>query len=264
MHFLCFRLFAPLASFGDVAVGERRPSLRAPTRSMALGMVGACLGLRREDAEALAELDRSFGVATRTDAEGSLLVDYHTAQAPDGARLKAFRRRMSRPPATRREEISCTFDARGNPTALDTQLSSRQYRSDAVFVIAIWLVDTRCRWSLEAVRDALRRPIFPPYAGRRSAALGLPFEPQICEATDPVAALRTVRFSLDGMLAPILQREETRTYRWEGEWSGLEPQLTEVRRDRVSSRARWQFTIRNDYVRTERIEGERAHVAEPT
>lgn len=264
MRFLCFRLYAPIASFGDVAVGERRPTLRAPTRSMALGLVGACLGLRREDSDQQAALDSSFGVASRTDAEGVLLVDYHTAQAPDTARLRAFGRRMSRPPATRREELSCTLDAKGERTALGTQLSSRQYRCDAVFAIALWVRGEKERWSLEQLAEALRRPIFPPYAGRRAAVVALPFEPQLREAEDPVDALRSVRFSFDGQLEPILKTQETRTYRWEGVWPHLEPDRTEVRRDLVASRSRWQFTTREEFIRTERIDREAENVAEPT
>lgn len=257
MRFLGFRLFAPLASFGDVAVGERRPSLTAPTRSMVLGLLGACLGVRRDDAEGQAELERSLGVATRTDAPGRLLVDYHTAQAPDGTRLKEWARREGRPPGTRREELSANFDRKGELVPLDTKLSSREYRCDAAFAVCVWVKAPEARWSLEDLVRHLRAPVFVPYAGRKGAPLALPFEPTLIEAAHPVAALRDLRFRLDDTLRPVLAGERERVYRWEQEWPGLTPARTETRRDRIGSRARWQFLPREEHVCSEPL-------AEPT
>jgi len=267
MRFLCFRLFAPLASFGDVAVGERRPSLSAPTRSMVLGLVGACLGIRRDEEDGQTALERDLGVATRTDAEGSLLVDYHTAQAPDEPRIRAFRRRRGRLPATRREELSCTTDAKGVPVELGTQLSQRQYRVDAVFAVALWVREEDSTWSLERIQEALVRPVFVPYAGRRSAAIAMPFQPRLVEADDPVAALRGVQFPLDEELGALLDPKRRgpvqtvqRIYRWERQTKGKEwnvtPDRTEARRDQVVSRTRWQFNQRDEHVLVERIEKE--------
>lgn len=267
MRFLCFRLFAPLASFGDVAVGERRSSLDAPTRSMVLGLVGACLGIRRDDEDGQAALAYDLGVATRTDAEGGLLVDYHTAQAPDEPRLKAYRRRWGRYPATRREELSCTADGKGEPVELGTQLSQRQYRSDAAFAVALWLRRDRSAWSLERIEEALIAPGFVPYAGRRSAAIAMPFQPHILEADDPVAALRDARFALDEAIGMIVEPKGRapmrRIFRWEGDWHELSPDRTEARRDQVVSRTRWQFIQRDEHVLVERVETEGSHVAEP-
>src|SRR5689334_9356211 len=87
--FLCFRLHGPLASWGDIAVGERRPSAPHVSRSAVLGLIAAALGIRRDDSDAWGELDRSVGFASRTDAPGELLVDYHTAQGPDEKLLRA-------------------------------------------------------------------------------------------------------------------------------------------------------------------------------
>ena len=251
MLFLGFRLYAPLAAFGDVAVGERRPSLTAPTRSMILGLVGACLGIRREDADGQAELERVLGVATRTDAPGTLLVDYHTAQAPDGPRRAAFLKRYGVPIATRRDEVSATFDRDGARHPLDTQLSQRQYRTDAVFAVCLWMRGDRSPWTAEMLVDRLRQPMFLLFAGRKAAALGLPFEPTLVEATNPVEALRALCFSLDPLVESLTRPTKDRVYRWEGDWPGLRCDRTEVRRDRALSRARWQFLNRDEHVLTE-------------
>jgi CRISPR system Cascade subunit CasD len=255
MRFLGFRLYAPLASFGDVAVGERRPSLTAPSRSMILGLVAACLGVRRDEADGQVELERALGVATRTDAPGTLLVDYQTAQSPDGPRRAAYLRRHGTPIATRRDEVRATFDKAGARHPLDTQLSQRQYRADAAFAICLWLRDDRSPWSLELLVDRLRQPRFVPFAGRKSAALALPFEPTLVDAANPVEALRALRFSLDGFVGKLPRASQEQVYRWEGVWPGLAHDRTEVRRDRVLSRARWQFLTRDEHVFTEpRIE----------
>lgn len=264
MRFLGFRLYAPLASFGDVAVGERRPSLAAPSRSMLLGLIAACLGVPRDDAERQAELERVLGVATRTDAPGCLLVDYHTAQAPDSTRAKAFARATGLPIATRRDEVHATFDKDGVPHDLDTQLSQRQYRTDAVFAGCVWLRDDKGPWTEEALVEALTRPRFLPYAGRKAAVFAMPFEPQLIEAADPVQAMRSASFSLDAVLAPLTRTVRAREYRWEGEWPGLAPDRTEVRRDLVLSRSRWQFLTRDEHVWTETLtKEEAADVPEP-
>lgn len=256
MRFLGFRLYAPLCSFGDVAVGGQRPSLSAPTRSMVLGLVGACLGISRHDVDGQDELERCLGIATRTDAEGSLLVDYHTAQAPDAARIKAFTKREGRPPSTRLDEVSATFDRDGVRCPLDTQLSQRQYRVDAAYAVCLWLRGSAARWSLETIVDHLRMPRYVPFAGRKGAAIALPFEPSIVDAEEPVAALRSLRFTLDAVIeTPVASKSRERTYRWEGEWQGLVPQRTDVRRDRVASRVRWQFLTRAEHVLTEAKEG---------
>lgn len=247
--FLCFRLHGPLASWGDVAVGERRPTSPHPSRSAILGLVAAALGIRREDAEAWAELERSFGFASRTDAPGELLVDFHTAQGPEEKLLRAeasAARKAGVPwhrPATRRAELAFARHA------LDTLLSTRQYRADALWTAVLWLRPGAApRWALPELAQALRRPCFVPYLGRKSCPLDVPLEPQIVEAENPVAAMAAARFSTDDLLAPVAAADQRgATVQWEGEWEGLAPAQTVRRRDRVASRSRWQFSERDEH-----------------
>src|SRR4051794_17544404 len=72
-RYLGFVLHAPLASFGAVAVGERRPGWDRPGRSALLGMIAAALGIDRSDEAAHLGLERGYGVAVRTDAAGRML-----------------------------------------------------------------------------------------------------------------------------------------------------------------------------------------------
>ncbi|HEV2643569.1 MAG TPA: CRISPR-associated protein Cas5, partial [Candidatus Elarobacter sp.] len=75
--FLLFTLYAPLSSWGDIAVGEMRGTWDRPSRSAVLGLVAAALGLLRDDQAAQEALDGGFGVATRLDASGAPSADYH-------------------------------------------------------------------------------------------------------------------------------------------------------------------------------------------
>lgn len=57
---------------------ETRKTNREPTKSGVIGLLAAALGLRRDDAAGLARLN-GLHFAVRADREGSLLVDFHTA-----------------------------------------------------------------------------------------------------------------------------------------------------------------------------------------
>jgi CRISPR system Cascade subunit CasD len=263
--FLCFRLHGPLGSWGDIAVGERRPSTPHVSRSAVMGLVAAALGVRRDDADDWAQLDRCLGFASRTDAPGELLIDFHTAQGPDEKLLRAGARAAKKArvpwhrPATRRAEL----DFRRQELA--TLLSSRQYRVDALWTVALWLRSEAIpsRWALSSMADAMRRPHFVPYLGRKSCPLDVPMEPQVVEAPDPVGAMSLAVFHTDDILGPVLARGTGRaTVQWEGTWDGLEPDQTVRRRDRVSSRARWQFAERAEHQKAWKPQDGGRHVPE--
>jgi len=249
-QFLCFRLHGPLASWGDVAVGERRPTSPHLSRSAVLGLTAAALGLRREDQGGWAALETLLGFASRTDAPGELLIDFHTAQGPAEKLLRAEASAARRAgaswhrPATRKAELAHSRQA------LDTLLSTRQYRMDAAWVAALWLrpASEPPRWSLADLARALARPVFVPYLGRKSCPLDLPLEPQVVVAANPVEAMSRAVFQGDGLLAPLLDRAKgTATVQWEGVWPGLTPAQSVRRRDRVTSRSRWQFAEREEH-----------------
>jgi CRISPR system Cascade subunit CasD len=49
MEYLLFRLYGPLASWGEIAVGESRHTATYPGKSALLGLLAAALGIRRDD-----------------------------------------------------------------------------------------------------------------------------------------------------------------------------------------------------------------------
>ncbi len=236
-EFLLFTLYAPLASWGDIAVGEERGSWDRPSRSAILGLLGAALGLVREDARAHDALDDGYGVAVRLDVPGRPIVDYHTAQtAPEAA----VRRRR---PATRAAVL-----AAGMP---ETTVSRRVYREDALATVAIW-ARAQARWPLQELAARLREPVFVLYAGRKANALGLPVAPAIVRA----ATLREAFEQRAGPPALAADRlrpafpfsMEVSHDACDGFDAGLEPVRRERRRDTAPRRDRWQFAERTVYV----------------
>src|SRR5437667_11446863 len=100
MDFLVFQLQAPLSSWGDTAVGEYRGTYDYPGEAALVGLLGAALGLRREQEIEHAALCLGYGFAVGVQSSGTLLRDYHTAQVPGRAALR------DRPHATRRHELA--------------------------------------------------------------------------------------------------------------------------------------------------------------
>ena len=171
---LLFDLSAPLGAFGSYAGHERRGSELMPPRSAILGLFGAALGIERTDMDGQAAL-RRYGVAVRPLCESAPLRDYHTVQSVP--------QKIKRP-GGRRAALEAI--GRGvNPT-----ITVRDYRTDVAFAIAIW--SEAAPWPLSQVQDALRRPAFVLYLGRKSCPPAAPLNPRIVSAPNPVVALRNV------------------------------------------------------------------------
>ena len=166
-QFLLFRLHGPLAAWGDIAVGEERPSTPHPSRSAVLGLLAAALGIRRHEEERQAALADACAFAVRVDALGVPLRDYQTIQQADSvARLKHLH--------SRRDELADRHN-------LYTTLSSRDYRCDGLYTCCLqWRNGQTFR--ADEVAEALRRPRLPLYLGRKSCPLALPLGPQVIEA----------------------------------------------------------------------------------
>ncbi len=238
--YLVFRLYGPMAAWGDIAVGEYRPSFSHPSKSAVIGLFAAALGVRRDEEERQKDLADSCSYAVRVDAMGSLLRDYHTVQVPStgpGRNRKIYR--------TRRAEMA--------ETGLNTILSSRDYRCDAAYTVAISF-SSGAPYSAQQVASALNRPVFVLYLGRKSCPLALPLSPKVVHA-------ETVKGALAEAIAAdelsILMQTESYVVYWESEDGGYERDQVITRRDMPRSRARWQFTERKENLATvSRKEGE--------
>lgn len=234
MHaFLVFRLYGPLSAWGDVAVGEMRPAQLHPGRSALLGLVAAALGVRRDQEVRLQDLARNLRFAVRIGAAGTALRDYHTAQVLPANRLGVA--------ATRADEL------RGPRNDLSTILSWRDYRCDAAYTVVVWTVPESAE-RLDSIAAALDRPIFALYLGRRACPPALPLAPRRVEATSIAEAFHAYADPGRPMVTALFERAEGRTIYWEaGDVpAGMDVEQRFTRRDEPLSRARWQFTAREE------------------
>ncbi|MBU4612119.1 type I-E CRISPR-associated protein Cas5/CasD [Achromobacter sp. GG226] len=244
--YLLMRIYGPLASWGEVAVGEMRHSSVQPSRSALLGLLGAALGLERDDDDAQRALAAGYRFGIKLVATGSPLRDYHTVQVGEPGRKQVFR--------SRRQSL-----VEGK---VSTLLSTREYRCDSVAVVAVEVAHDDAPYSLEQLAGALRTPHYTPYLGRKSCPLAVPLMPQCIEADDLRAALDGVPLpSLMALLtsrpdaswpSPMDQRAfalQAPRYFWEdGMTPGMEASFSTVRHDQPLSRRRWQFAPRREHV----------------
>ena len=145
MATLLLRLAAPLQSWGMDSKFETRKTNREPTKSGVVGLLAAALGIGREEPEKLIPLNQlRFGV--RVDQEGDFLVDYHVARTEEKTR--------------KAENVKVT-----------PYITYRHYLTDAVFLAGL---ESQDDVFLQELVQALHRPAFPLFLGRRSCPPTMP------------------------------------------------------------------------------------------
>lgn len=245
---LFFTLYAPLAGFGDLAVGERRVGADRPTRSGILGLCAAALGLDRDAEAAQAALSAGLDVALRLDAEGRAMSDYHTVQSAEAPR------RAKQPWPTRAAALAAG--------SVSTLISRRDYRTDLFVTVALHARTNAEPDLLPRVAAALARPVFILYVGRKACPLGLPLRPMMITADglgpgiDQYDAARPVP---EQRVRAALQLGEAVRYVADTGWDrdGLlaaqfQCERTEQRRDAARTGRGWQFDLREELVLSRR------------
>jgi len=136
MHTLLLRLCAPLQSWGVQSRFTVRDTGLEPSKSGVIGLLCAALGVDRADDAALQPL-AALRMGVRVDREGTLKMDYHTAQnvLKAGGGLK------------------------------DTEVSRRYYLADACFLAGLEGEDLAL---LQRLHEALENPVWPLFLGRKA------------------------------------------------------------------------------------------------
>lgn len=251
MDYLVFRLYGAMASWGEIAVGEDRHTASYPSKSAIIGLLGAALGIKRDDEEKQNKLQLGYSVAVEVFSTGYLLRDYHTTQVPDSTGKFKYR--------TRRDELVLGKERLG------TILSSREYRSDALALVAIRALDA-APYSLTDIKEYLQQPKYHLYLGRKSCPLAAPLHPQlISEQKNYYDALKAYQHkpmlpTFKEKSGELSERDyvwlgspKERYYYWEGEPEDfsdtvdLSRMQTRTRHDQPLSRKRWQFSPRQEH-----------------
>jgi len=251
MAYLLFRLYGPMASWGEIAVGENRHTASYPSKSAIIGLLSAALGIKRSDADKQLQMQQGYAFAVEVYSQGTLLRDYHTAQAPDAVGKFIYR--------TRRDELVL------GKTRLGTILSSREYRSDALALVAVKVLP-KAPYDLQAIKKHLEKPKFHLYLGRKSCPLAAPLNPQISEDKNNYyeafnayehKPIMPTNKSCEGVISVRdtywLRQGDDRRYYWDGTASDFSDALdmsrmqTRIRHDQPLSRKRWQFSPRQEH-----------------
>ena len=246
MEYLVFTLAAPMASFGTVAVGERRSGDVRPTKSQIVGLLAAALGIERTENDRLDAIASGIGYAVRMDHPGTPGIDYHTAQVPPTTRKRRY--------FTRAEEMAAP------KWELETVLSRREFRTDVLATVCVWLKGGGGP-SLQSFVDALRTPAFTLAAGRKAFPLMLPCRPEIIAVTTVFDALQNYDMVTRPGVRDLLEARgmntrdrgtPVRVYADAEAVLGATGSTHEHRqsRDVPVNRAKWQFDMRREVVVT--------------
>ena len=242
MHaFIVFRLYGPLEAWGDIAVGEERPTTSHPSKSAVLGLVAAALGLRRDQEPEHQALRDGYSFGVRVDALGVPLRDYHTSQSPKSSSRLAHLR-------SRRDELA-------DPHNRTTALSTRDYRCDGFYTACLCRREHEQAPTPEDILDALTTPRFTLYLGRKSCPAALPLSPHLIQADHLVAALDAFDEAeakdqrgefVKEFLSTALRGNPQ--YYWEDDLpAGIQPLHSTPRYDQPLSRTRRQFAPRTEH-----------------
>jgi CRISPR system Cascade subunit CasD len=258
-QYLVFQLRGDMASWGDIAVGEQRPSLIFPTKSAIVGLISAALGIKRDEEEKHVQMSGGIRYGARISPpqekivgynneffgndqtySGSYLRDFHTIQSASKANINDFVKRNNRRPVSRYEELLAL--KMGKPT--DTILSYREYRLDAYYSISIE-IKKPLFVSLQEIKNALTEPKFHLYLGRKSCPVNLPLCPHIVEADGHVNAHLQANFKggedhvkADKSIFYLEESEDIENVNW----------IEEEYRAVPLSRSRWQFGAQKIFV----------------
>ncbi|AFM27185.1 type I-E CRISPR-associated protein Cas5/CasD [Desulfomonile tiedjei] len=225
------QLYGPMASWGDIAVGELRGTWTRPSRSALIGLLSAALGVTRKDHSTLERMVGSYRFAVRVDRQGTLIQDFHTWQRPEPKRGVKYE--------TRKEELEAEDIATG--------ISRRDYCCDARYEVCMWTEGDAPPFSLQEIKEAIAHPRFVLYLGRKSCPLGLPIAVKIIQADSVCEAFeRADRQQPKDFLAAI-RRQPPLFFSDDCLHIGqIESRDTFTRRDVPLNRTAWQFTERQE------------------
>lgn len=201
--YLIIKLQGAMQAWGGHTYEDYRPSLIFPTRSAIVGLLGACLGIEREDIQSLKVLNESFQLTIR--ANKRKIVQRESSQ--------------DKPPVSMQKitdfhtvQQARKSDGKPRPEAI---VSRREYLCDAEFTLALVFVKNAV-FSLEQVKQAIQKPVYTPFLGRRSCPIQRPLYEAVVNEENAQVALSLIEpyhgtlyseIKLDGS-TPMMARDQ--------------------------------------------------------
>jgi len=197
------------------------------------------MGLPRSAEQDHRKLQQGLGFAICILSPGHMERDYHTVQVPKTKRKVTHH--------TRKSELE-------DPAVLNTILSTRDYRADAAYLVALW--SREASTDLTVIAETLKKPAFFLSLGRRSCPPALPLHPTIIQAKSLAEAFKTRLAASTFLKRHLAQlrfwgKGNKTTFRtvWDTIASpGMDILHTETRRDQPGSRTAWTFSNRAEHV----------------
>ncbi|MGH8578632.1 MAG: type I-E CRISPR-associated protein Cas5/CasD [Gammaproteobacteria bacterium] len=179
--FLILKLEGVMQAWGGHTFEDLRPSHDFPTRSGLIGLLGACLGLNRQDREGQTRLSLSIRFAVRVDRKQLEWEEYGQKRTKILQPIKM----------TDYHTIREARRANRLPKEGETVQSWREYLYDIAFTVAIGQTEN-ASVTLVKLCEPVQRPVFTPFLGRRACPLTRPLLHGIVQADSLFSALAQV------------------------------------------------------------------------
>lgn len=178
--FLIIKLQGAMQAWGGHTFEDYRPSHIFPTRSAVVGLLGACLGIDRADIQGIADLNSSFELMVRADKR--------KVQTKQFGQIKEKILTMHK-----MTDFHTVLDARkvDGSARTDAIISHREYLCDAEFSLALEFRNNAV-FNLEKVKQAIQKPYYTPFLGRRSCPIQQPLFKSIVAAENAQKALAQI------------------------------------------------------------------------
>ncbi len=169
-EFLILKLQGAMQAWGGHTYETFRPSYIFPTRSGILGLLGACLGIERDNIQKREDLNQSFELTIKAEKRRLEKQVYKGTQVRD----------LSINKMTDYHTVLDGRRANGKPRK-EAIISYREYLNDAEFTLILDFKKDAI-YNLNQIKEAIEKPIFTPFLGRRSCPLHRPLFEKVFKA----------------------------------------------------------------------------------
>ena len=184
--YLIIKLQGAMQAWGGHTFEDYRPSLIFPTRSAIVGLLGACLGIERKDIQVLKTLNDSFEMTVRANKR--------KIERRPRSQSVTWQPEEDKPVSMQKiADFHTVLKARkaDGKSRQDAIVSRREYLCDAEFNLALAFVkDTE--FGLERVKQAIQKPVYTPFLGRRSCPIQCRLYEAVVNAENAQTALSKI------------------------------------------------------------------------